>query len=100
MKRTVLIGLSLLPVLGLAQENPFSLKASLGKNYNSSKVYLSYREAGKVMLDSAIITNGVFQFSGSIAGPVKAQLVIDNRGLGLRLAVRADDVALEKAGLA
>lgn len=63
------------PLTIAAQEIQYNVKGQLkpGKN---GKLVLSYEEAGKKKIDSALLTNGAFSFTGATTGPVKATLFL------------------------
>lgn len=90
MKRLTLMALMIAPAIGFAQNATFTLKAKLAAN--PAKVYLSYRVDGNTVLDSTAVTNGSFQFKGSVKSPVMAQLIADYKGGGLKNLGRKGDV--------
>ncbi|MBD1386886.1 AhpC/TSA family protein [Mucilaginibacter rigui] len=67
MKRCFLLLATLLPLLAFAQK-PFTIAGDVKPFKNGDRVYLSYRENGKLYIDSTIVNNGYFKFSGSITG--------------------------------
>jgi len=91
----ILLALFAVPAAVLAQDSNFIVKAKVGSDITPAKAYLIYRAAGKVFTDSAMVDNGVFQFKGTVAEPIKAQLILDHKGIGLsRLGQDADVVLL------
>jgi peroxiredoxin len=65
MKRCFLLLTALLPLLAFAQK-PFTIAGDVKPFKNGDRIYLSYRENGKLYLDSTSVNNGYFKFSGSI----------------------------------
>ncbi len=58
------------------QEKPFTIMGSIkGKYEPVQKVYLSYRTSGSTVIDSSILKDGKYNFSGKVAEPVRAQLL-------------------------
>jgi peroxiredoxin len=95
MKKMILLALFAAPAAVLAQDSNFVIKAKVGVDVAPAKAYLIYREDGKVSTDSAIVDKGAFQFKGIAAEPIRAQLVLDHKGIGLgRLGQDADVVLL------
>jgi peroxiredoxin len=95
MKRIILLALAFAPVAVWAQSNNYVLKAKIGHDKAPAKAYLLRVADGKQVVDSVLIDNGAFQFTGTIAGPTRAQLVIDHYGEGLsRLGGDADVTTL------
>jgi peroxiredoxin len=84
MKKLILIAFLATPILAFAQQGQFNLKVRIGKVGKSAMVYLNYRDAGKSVFDSAAVINGVFNYKGAIGLPVKAQIVLDHAGVGLK----------------
>lgn len=91
------------PVLVFAQDAPFTVKGKVGKSNAPARVYLSYRAGGTNVLDSATLKNGAFEFKGTVAGPVSAELIMDYKAEGVRAAGRNPDafkVYLDKGTVA
>jgi peroxiredoxin len=65
----------LLP-LGLLAQNGFTIKGKIGELDPPAKVYLSYTDAGKKVLDSAGMHKGSFRFTGSVNSPGPAYLIV------------------------
>jgi peroxiredoxin len=95
MKKMILLALFAVPAAVLAQDSNFIIKAKVGSDIAPAKAYLIYRAGAKVFTDSAMVDNGAFQFKGTVAEPIKAQLILDHKGIGLsRLGQDADVVLL------
>ncbi|WP_343701572.1 TlpA disulfide reductase family protein [Chitinophaga sp.] len=75
-KSHIFPALLLLPALAGAQDT-FTIKGKVGNNSAPVKAYLRYAQDGKPVTDSAVLSNGVFEFTGTIAEPVKAQLFLN-----------------------
>lgn len=59
----------------LAQTKTFTLKGKLTNVKEGSKIWF-YAYHPKLQKDSAIITNGTFEFKGNLTGPIQAQLFL------------------------
>lgn len=68
---SILPGLLLLPALAGAQTN-FTIKGKVGQLNDPVKAYLLYNADGKQVADSAVLTNGFFEFKGTVKDPVSA----------------------------
>lgn len=66
-------GLLLLPALAGAQTN-YTIKGKVGTLNTPVKAYLRYPVDGKPVTDSAVITNGFFEFKGTVKDPVRASV--------------------------
>jgi len=71
-------------LLGSAQTVNYSVKGKLTKTPASGKVYLVYRNAGNTVTDSATIANNSFELKGTAAAPLKASLILDHEGKGVK----------------
>ncbi len=84
MKKIILAIMLMAPVALLAQKGEYTIKGEIGKLNAPAKAYLTYRTAADYFVDSASIKNGQFEFKGTVDGLVKAVLVINNEGTGIR----------------
>jgi peroxiredoxin len=91
MKKTFLLALAIAPVTLFAQNKPFNLSAKVGQGNAPAMAYLNYRLAGKTITDSAIVSNGAFSFKGLLSEPVRAQLILDHTGEGVKKLGRTAD---------
>ena len=57
---------ALLPLLAVAQK-PFSIVGDVKPFKNGDKIFLSYKENGKQYIDSTIVNNGCFKFTGQVS---------------------------------
>lgn len=80
MKKLVLTLICAVPVLANAQNAAFNLKGVVAKAAAGSKAYLSYRQDGAMVKDSAILKNGTFNFKGQVAGPTSAKITLNHQG--------------------
>ncbi|WP_316837188.1 TlpA disulfide reductase family protein [Pedobacter nutrimenti] len=69
-----------MPGLLLAQSGKYTINGKIGKLSAPAKAYLVYERT----VDSALITNGNFSFTGSISSPTLGWLAIDKNGTGIR----------------
>lgn len=69
--------------LAHAQQKPFSITGNIeGKSDAYIYLYVMGGEPGVRKMDSALITNGRFSFSGQLAGPAQAMLAMDKAPRG------------------
>lgn len=95
MKKIFLYIITLCPLLAAAQDGTFTLKAQVGHLNKPAKAYLLYQLGANKVLDSAVITNGNFTFTGALLNPVNAVIVIAPKGEGLeKLDQKADNLSL------
>jgi len=102
MKKMILLALAIVPATVLAQSNNYVINAKIGNDKAPAKAYLLQVLNGKQVVDSAIIDNGAFQFTGALAEPARVQLVLDHYGEGLPRLGRDADVTtlyLEKGNI-
>ncbi|TSD62967.1 AhpC/TSA family protein [Inquilinus sp. KBS0705] len=84
MKKLALSAIALLPALLFAQDKKFTVQGKVGTYNAPAKVYMQYRLAGKTIVDSAVLKNGEFKFTGEASGsPSSAYLLLNNKGTGL-----------------
>lgn len=88
MKASVLIAIFLLPVTGMAQEK-YIINGKVGQLNTPAKAYLYYGLSNKPV-DSAIITNGSFTFSGQVNSVIQASVAIKHTRIPARLDTDAD----------
>ena len=79
-----------MPAMAFAQapasvETPgnFTIQAKIGNLNAPARAYLFYQVGANKVVDSALITNGVFSFKGDVLDPNNASLVIDHAGAGI-----------------
>lgn len=70
---SLLPGLLLLPALAGAQQT-YTIKGKVGQLNTPVKAYLRYTADGKQVADSAVLTNGFFEFKGTVKDPVSAMV--------------------------
>lgn len=102
MKNIMLWALIAISTAGWAQNDRFIIKGKVGNLNAPAIAYLSYKPDGLIILDSSEVKNGNFTFQGIIDGPIKAQILLDHRGLGFQnqpLFVDALEFYLEKTQL-
>lgn len=83
MKNIIFTFICALPVMSYGQNAVFNLQGEVAKAGAKSKVYLSYRQNGVLVKDSALLKNGIFTFKGEISGPGSAKIILDHQGVGL-----------------
>ncbi|AOM79331.1 TlpA disulfide reductase family protein [Pedobacter steynii] len=82
MKTQLFWSLVLVPVMGWAQSNSFTIKIKAGDLIAPARAYLSYKDGENRVKDSAIFSNGTVQFRGLVSEPKQADLIIDRQGIG------------------
>ncbi len=65
MKKIILSALAILPFAAFAQQ-PFTIKGDAKALKTGDKLYLSYIKDGKRVTDSTLVSNGSFEFKGTI----------------------------------
>jgi hypothetical protein len=83
MKRMILLALAVTPLIVWSQSSNYVLKAKIENDKTFAKAYLLHMENGRLVVDSASIDNGAFQFIGTAAEPATAQLVVAHYGEGM-----------------
>jgi len=81
--RTIIILLVFSPCILRAQGGKFTVEGKINSSNVPAKAYLIYRSGMVNRIDSAAVTNGGFTFSGTVAEPLHADLVLDHKGMGL-----------------
>ncbi|EEI91241.1 antioxidant, AhpC/TSA family [Sphingobacterium spiritivorum ATCC 33300] len=80
MKKSIFLGLSLIPALVFAQED-FTVHGKLANVGDKAKAYIQYRDNGQAFLDSTAVVKGEFKFHGTVTEPVQAFVVLSPEGL-------------------
>ncbi|HKG08425.1 MAG TPA: TlpA disulfide reductase family protein [Pedobacter sp.] len=76
MKKLLFTVAALLP-LAVAAQKPFSVSGNIKGLKTGDKVYLVYKSNGADLTDSAVVSNGVFAFKGTIADPSRGNLFLN-----------------------
>jgi len=85
MKKTILAVLSLLPLFSLAQDGAFTVHGKVGSYTAPAKIYLIYQSKGTIVTDSVVLSDGQFQFKGTVGKvPLNGYLVLNPKGDGLK----------------
>ena len=82
MKLGILLAGLALPAMGMAQQ-AYTVKGDLTGAAPGAKAYLDRRVNGEAFLDSAVIKNGHFEFTGTVKSPYLVMLAVDHNGAGL-----------------
>jgi peroxiredoxin len=82
MKKFASTALLLLPAAAILAQTgkPFTFKGSIAKATGQEKAFLLYNNGTANVTDSAALTNGAFEFTGTLAGPVKGNLIVAHQG--------------------
>src|ERR1700744_5525926 len=75
--------LTIIPSALFAQSEKFTLTGKIAPVPPAAKAYLIYSNAAGRQSDSTSITNGTFKFSGDLAKPTSAYLIINKHGSGI-----------------
>jgi len=73
MKKIILSAMAILPLAAMAQK-PFTIKGDAKSLKTGDKVYLIYSENSQRKTDSAAVTNGKFEFKGTVTDPISGNL--------------------------
>jgi peroxiredoxin len=65
----------------LQAQAKYTVKGKVGSVTEPAKIYLQYAVDGDRKVDSAILQNGQFSFSGNLAGPVRATFILFHQGV-------------------
>jgi peroxiredoxin len=84
MKKLVLTALASLPALLFAQTGKFTVQGNVA-NFNApAKVYIQYRKEGKTVIDSTVLKDGKFSFTGDAAAmPMSGYILFNEKGTGM-----------------
>lgn len=74
----VLLCTIIMPFLGFAQEQPYSITGKIGRLNPPAKAYLFFDET----IDSVVIRNGSFEFTGKVDKAMPAYIVVNPKGTG------------------
>lgn len=94
MKKLIATLVAALPLIGMAQSNPFTIRGKIGTLNAPAKIYLDYTDDGKSMSDSAMLINGEFTLSGKIGSPSFTRIILDYDGKGKDYSSYMGDVRL------
>jgi peroxiredoxin len=83
MKTKLILAAGLLP-LSLFAQKPFSLDGQTKNLKTGDKIFLTYRDGGKNVVDSSTVNNGAFKFQGTLGGPLKATLLLNRNPMTYR----------------
>ncbi|MDR3696963.1 TlpA disulfide reductase family protein [Mucilaginibacter sp.] len=93
MKKLFLYIVLFLPTALFAQyPQAFVIKGKIGTLNAPAKVYLAYQVGATKVIDSAVIANGGFTFSGNVLNPTNASMLLDHKGTGITKADSTSDV--------
>jgi len=81
--------------LGYGQTN-FTIIGMGEKIHNGDTIYLSYKDAGKYILDSTTVADGKFTFNGSIKEPVKASIYRNENPERVNMITESVEIYLEQ----
>lgn len=80
----------MLPLVSFAQQS-FSINGDLKGLKSGNKIFLSYFAEGKIVSDSASVSNGKFDFKGTLLSPSRAELYL-NRNFSVVKPVKGETV--------
>ncbi|AMR31404.1 hypothetical protein A0256_08180 [Mucilaginibacter sp. PAMC 26640] len=84
MKKIVFSALALFPAMLFAQDTKFTVQGNVGTVGAPAKVYLQYRKDKKTVIDSAVLKDGKFSFTGNAGTtPASGYLLFNAKGTGM-----------------
>ncbi|TFF37479.1 TlpA disulfide reductase family protein [Mucilaginibacter psychrotolerans] len=98
MKKIILSLLLLVPFAALAQA-PFTIKGTGDGFKNGDKIYLIYKVEGKSKLDSVLVNNHTFGFTGRINGIASASLYQNENPMQIEVAYNSIGFYIEPGGI-
>ena len=84
MKRLLCGAWLLLPALSQAQTEKFLVKGTVGAQAAVTKAYLGYALNQKWVVDSAVVKNGRFEFTGTLPEPGRAALTLSHHNTSFK----------------
>ncbi|PAW92949.1 hypothetical protein CKK33_05360 [Mucilaginibacter sp. MD40] len=85
MKKLIFGALAILPAIASAQTGKFTIQGKLGHISAPAKAYLQYRKDGNIAVDSAVLQDGKFTFTGDAGTvPMSGYLLLNKKGDGMR----------------
>ncbi len=82
-----------LPAVALAQTtDAFTINGKLNTVKQPYKAYLSYQSGDSRVLDSTVLVDGTFQFTGKVTNPTSALMLLDRHNNGFSGFNKNDDV--------
>ena len=87
LKKTILLALTLFPVVAFCQSADYTIKGKVNSRYNGRfiKLYYTPDNATKKTIDSTEITKGKFVFQGKVERPFVAKVTLGNEDKGDRI---------------
>lgn len=84
-KKIALTAIASAPALAFAQDAQYTVQGKIGDYNAPAKVYVQYRKDGKTVVDSAVLNEGAFKFTGktSTTTPVSGYILFNPKGTGL-----------------
>jgi peroxiredoxin len=84
-KKIALTAIASAPALAFAQDAQYTVQGKIGAYNAPAKVYVQYRKDGKTVVDSAVLNEGAFKFTGktSTTTPVSGYILFNPKGTGL-----------------
>jgi len=97
MKKIMIAALTMFQLTAFSQGNgKYIINGHYGTCNAPVKAYLEYQLNGKTMVDSVMLKDGFFKFTGKVpAKPVTANLIIDSKGVGRTNSIEQCSVVLE-----
>jgi len=82
MKRILALYLFLLGMICSVHAQQFTIEGNMGKNAEGATVILNYQKDNQYRQDSALVKNGKFRMTGTVAEPVTAYIRLVKTGSG------------------
>ncbi len=90
-KNLALILLLLFPAMIFAQGGKFTIEGKLDSKKAPKKVFLMYKDGGKMILDSTTVVKKAYRFQGEMQSMSLAVLFFDHNGTGFRRRMIGED---------
>lgn len=82
MQKTILLCLTIFPVLAFPKVSSFTIKGNAGSLNKPAKVYLDCVKDHQHVIDSSEIINGLFEFKGTVEFPIQGFIFLNKSGNG------------------
>jgi len=98
MKRSILAAALLVPAVLFAQDKkagkPFTIQGTVTHEQKPAKVFLRMRKGGENVIDSALVKDGKFTFSGNLEEPTLASLMMVEQEAAKTVSMKRDMLAV------
>ncbi|HTI12680.1 MAG TPA: redoxin domain-containing protein [Puia sp.] len=92
MPKLLILLAGLLPLLGNGQPREFTLSGRIGHFNAPAKIWFDHMEGDIGHMDSAVLVDGAFTFTGKVDGPSAVRMAFSPKGDGKEKAIYTGDV--------